>query len=139
MGSDQPTGTVERQRYSARLAKAWPLLVTTGGLHYGTPPSEAQLMADSLRDDFVRALERRAQPHDVGKRANDGRSPCRPRASSAWWWSRKRGMPRAVWSFEKAGFEVVAAPVGFGPRQRPASGGWMPEFKSIWQSGQLLN
>ena len=53
-GSDQPTGTgLERQRYAARLAKASGLpLLTTGGLHYGTPPSEAQLMADSLRDDF---------------------------------------------------------------------------------------
>jgi uncharacterized SAM-binding protein YcdF (DUF218 family) len=49
-------------------------------------------------------------------------------------------MPRSVWSFEKAGFEVVPAPVGFlgGDNARPL-GGWMPEFKSIWQSGQLMN
>jgi hypothetical protein len=49
-------------------------------------------------------------------------------------------MPRSVWSFEKAGFEVVPAPVGFLGRDnaRPL-GGWMPEFKSIWQSGQLIN
>ena len=50
-GSDQPTGVgLERQRYAARLAKAsgLPVLVT-GGLHYGAPPSEAQLMADSMQ------------------------------------------------------------------------------------------
>ena len=53
-GSDQPTAMgLERQRYAARLAKASGLpVLTTGGLHYGTPPSEAQMMADSLRDDF---------------------------------------------------------------------------------------
>ena len=53
-GSDQPTGIgLERQRYAARLAKASGLpVLTTGGLHYGSPPSEAQLMADSLHDDF---------------------------------------------------------------------------------------
>ncbi len=53
-GEDQPTGVgLERQRYAARLAKASGLpILTTGGLHYGTPPTEAKLMADSLRDDF---------------------------------------------------------------------------------------
>jgi uncharacterized SAM-binding protein YcdF (DUF218 family) len=49
-------------------------------------------------------------------------------------------MPRAVWSFEKAGFSVVPAPVGFlGQDNARPLGGWMPEFKSVWQSGQLLN
>jgi uncharacterized SAM-binding protein YcdF (DUF218 family) len=49
-------------------------------------------------------------------------------------------MQRSRWSFEQAGFEVVPAPVGFLGRDhaRPF-GGWLPENKSIWQSGQLLN
>ncbi|HCS06593.1 MAG TPA: hypothetical protein DIW67_05580, partial [Pseudomonas sp.] len=143
-GSDQPTGTgLERQRYAARLAKASGLpLVTTGGLHYGTPPSEAQLMADSLRDDFgvqVRWKEERSRT--TWENAQMTADLLLPQGikrvvvvTQAW------HMPRAVWSFEKAGFEVVAAPVGFLGRDnaRPL-GGWMPEFKSIWQSGQLLN
>ena len=43
-GEDQPTGVgLERQRYAARLAKASGLpILTTGGLHYGTPPTEAR-------------------------------------------------------------------------------------------------
>ena len=51
---DQPTGTaLERMRYAAQLAKASGLpVLTTGGLHYGTPPSEAQLMADRMKSDF---------------------------------------------------------------------------------------
>ena len=53
-GADQPTGVgLERERYAARLAKASGLpVLTSGGLHYGTPPTEARLMADSLHDDF---------------------------------------------------------------------------------------
>jgi len=49
-------------------------------------------------------------------------------------------MSRAMWSFEKAGFTVVPAPVGFFGRDnsRPV-GGWLPEFKAIWRSGQLIN
>lgn len=143
-GSDQPTGTgLERQRYAARLAKASGLpLVTTGGLHYGTPPSEAQLMADSLRDDFgvdVRWKEERSRT--TWENAQMTADLLLPQGikrvvvvTQAW------HMPRSVWSFEKAGFEVVPAPVGFLGRDnaRPL-GGWMPEFKSIWQSGQLLN
>ena len=53
-GTDQPTGVaLDRERYAARLAKASGLpLLTSGGLHYGTPPTEAALMAQSLADDF---------------------------------------------------------------------------------------
>ena len=49
-------------------------------------------------------------------------------------------MPRSRWCFEQAGFQVVAAPVGFmgGPNHRPL-GGWLPESKAVWQTGILLN
>jgi hypothetical protein len=73
-GADQPTGVgLERQRYAARLAKASGLpVLTSGGLHYGTPPSEAQLMAGSLHDDFgvaVRWKEAAAPPGKTRKSA----------------------------------------------------------------------
>ena len=50
-GTDQPTGVgLERERYAARLAKASGLpVLTSGGLHYGTPPSEAELMPAGSR------------------------------------------------------------------------------------------
>ena len=64
--SDQPTMIgLERLRYAARLAKASGLpVLATGGLDDGSLPSEAQLMADSLRDDFgvtVRWKEERSR------------------------------------------------------------------------------
>lgn len=143
-GSDQPTGIgLERQRYAARLAKASGLRVlTSGGLHYGTPPSEAELMAVSMQDDFgvtVRWKEERSRT--TWENAQMSAEILLPEGikrvvvvTQAW------HMPRAVWSFEKAGFSVVPAPVGFlGQDNARPLGGWMPEFKSVWQSGQLLN
>jgi uncharacterized SAM-binding protein YcdF (DUF218 family) len=143
-GADQPTGVgLERQRYAARLAKASGLpILTSGGLHYDTPPTEAKLMADSLRDDFgvtVRWQEGRSRT--TWENAQFSAQVLLPEGvkrvvvvTQAW------HMPRAVWSFRQAGFEVVPAPVGFlGVDNARPLGGWMPEFKSIWQSGQLLN
>ncbi|WP_411382209.1 YdcF family protein [Pseudomonas sp. MPB26] len=143
-GTDQPTGIgLERQRYAARLAKASGLpVLTTGGLHYGTPPSEAELMAVSMRDDFgvtVRWKEERSRT--TWENAQMSAEILLPQGikrvvvvTQAW------HMPRAVWSFEKAGFTVVPAPMGFlGVDNARPLGGWMPEFKSVWQSGQLIN
>ncbi len=143
-GTDQPTGIgLERQRYAARLAKASGLpVLTSGGLHYGTPPSEAQLMAVSMQDDFgvtVRWKEERSRT--TWENAQMSAEILFPLGikrvvvvTQAW------HMPRSRWSFEKAGFTVVPAPVGFlGEDNARPLGGWMPEFKSVWQSGQLLN
>jgi uncharacterized SAM-binding protein YcdF (DUF218 family) len=49
-------------------------------------------------------------------------------------------MPRARWCFERQGFAVVPAPMGFlgVPNARPW-GGWLPEAPAVWRSGQLLN
>jgi uncharacterized SAM-binding protein YcdF (DUF218 family) len=143
-GEDQPTGVgLERQRYAARLAKASGLpILTSGGLHYGTPPTEAKLMADSLRDDFgVTVRWQEGESRTTWENAKLSADILLPQGikrvvvvTQAW------HMPRSVWSFEQAGFEVVPAPVGFlGTDNARPFGGCLPEFKSIWQSGQLLN
>ncbi|ONH52681.1 Uncharacterized SAM-binding protein YcdF, DUF218 family [Pseudomonas cedrina] len=143
-GTDQPTGIgLERQRYAARLAKASGLpVLTTGGLHYGTPPSEAELMAVSMRDDFgvnVRWKEERSRT--TWENAQMSAEILLPEGvKRVVVVTHASHMPRAVWSFEKAGFTVVPAPVGFlGVDNARPLGGWLPEFKSIWQSGQLIN
>ena len=142
--ADQPTGiALERERYAARLAKASGLpILTTGGLHYGTPPSEARLMADSLREDFgvpVRWQEERSRTTwENGQFSAEVLLPEGIKrvvvVTQAW------HMPRAVWSFQQAGFAVVPAPMGFlGVDNARPFGGWLPEFKALWQSGQLMN
>lgn len=143
-GSDQPSLMgLERVRFAARLAKASGLpLLTSGGLHYGAPPSEAALMAEVLARDYglpVRwqeglsrtTWENAALTADLLKQAGITRVVL---VTQAW------HMPRSRWSFEQAGLQVVSAPMGFlgVPNGRPA-GGWLPESKAIWQNGLLLN
>lgn len=143
-GGEQPSAlALERTRYAARLAKATGLpVLTTGGLHFGRPPSEAALMAEVLREDLgvdVRWQEERSRT--TWENATETAALLKPEGirrvllvTQTW------HMPRSRWCFEQAGFEVVTAPVGFlgVPNGRPM-GGWLPEGKAFWQSTLLLN
>ena len=143
-GDDQPTATaLERMRFAARLAKASGLpVLTSGGLHFGTPPSEAQLMADRLREDFaVQVKWKEEASRTTWENAQLSAKVLQPLGiyrvvvvTQAW------HMQRSRLSFERAGFEVVPAPVGFlgGDHARPFAG-LLPESRAMWQSGQLLN
>lgn len=143
-GDDQPTATaLERMRFAARLAKASGLpVLTSGGLHYGTPPSEARLMADRLREDFAVEVKWQEQASrttwENARFTADMLQPLGIRrvvvVTQAW------HMQRSRWSFEQAGFDVVPAPMGFLGREhaRPFAG-LLPESRAMWQSGQLLN
>jgi len=99
-------------------------------------------MADSLRDDFgVTVRWQEGESRTTWENAEFSAKMLLPEGvkrivlvTQAW------HMPRAVWSYQQAGFEVVPAPVGFlGTDNARPFGGWLPEFKSIWQSGQLMN
>ncbi|MFN3768772.1 MAG: YdcF family protein [Ectopseudomonas guguanensis] len=143
-GADQPgLMALERLRYAARLARASGLpMAATGGLHYGQPPSEAALMADSMKRDYgleIRWLEE--QSRTTWENASLSAELLQPQGvrrvvlvTQAW------HMSRARWCFEQAGFEVITAPMGYlsAGYERPL-GGWLPESRAIWQSSQLLN
>ncbi len=128
-GADQPTGVgLERQRFAARLAKASGLpVLTSGGLHYGTPPSEAQMMADSLRDDFgvtVRWQEGRSRT--TWENARFSAKVLLPQGIKRVVLVTHAGhMPRAVWSFRKAGFEAGAGAGRVSGRRQCAATGWL--------------
>ncbi|MDI3368743.1 MULTISPECIES: YdcF family protein [Pseudomonas] len=143
-GSDQPTATaLERLRFAAQLAKASGLpVLTSGGLHYGTPPSEARLMADRLHEDFAVGVKWREEAsRTTWENAQFTAKVLQPLGirrvvvvTQAW------HMQRSRWSFEQAGFEVVPAPVGFlGQDHARPFGGLLPESRAMWQSGQLFN
>ena len=143
-GTDIPTGVaLERMRYAARLSKASGLpILTTGGRHYGEPPSEAAIMAESLQNDFgVEVRWQEGLSRTTWENATMTAAILQPLGikrvvlvTQGW------HMPRSRWSFEKVGFTVVAAPVGFlSADNARVFGGWLPESRAIWQSGQLLN
>jgi uncharacterized SAM-binding protein YcdF (DUF218 family) len=142
--ADQPSlMAMQRLRYAARLAKASDLpVLVTGGLHFGQPPSEAQLMADSLQQDFnISAHWIEGESRTTWENAQFSAKILHAQGirrvvlvTNAW------HMPRSRWSFEQFGFQVISAPVGFlgGPHGRPLNG-WLPESKAMWQNTALLN
>lgn len=142
--SDQPSlFTQQRLRYAARLARASQLpILVSGGLHFGEPPSEAQLAADSLARDFnLEAHWLEGSSRTTWENALHSARILQEQGihdivlvTDAW------HMPRARWSFEQFGFNVVSAPQGFWSRKhaRPALG-LLPESKAFWQNTQLLN
>ncbi|MNR22745.1 hypothetical protein D3C85_1397180 [compost metagenome] len=134
---------LERLRYAARLARASGLpLLTSGGLHFGEPPSEALIMADTLKRDY--GLDVRWQEGESRTTWENGQFTAKllqPQGiRRVLLVTQAAHMPRSRWCFERAGFEVVAAPMGYlgVPNGRPL-GGWLPESKSVWQNGMLLN
>ena len=133
----------ERVRYAARLARASGLpLLTTGGLHYGLPPSEAAIMADSLQRDHGLAVRWREEAsRTTWENAQDSARLLAPSAiKRVVLVTQASHMLRARWCFEQAGFSVVMAPVGFlGVANARPFGGWLPESRALWQSGLLLN
>ena len=143
-GSDQPSlFASQRLRYAARLHRAsgLPILVS-GGLHFGRPPSEARIMADSLAQDYgVPARWQEDSSRTTEENARHSAAMLQPLGiqkivlvTDAW------HMQRSVWSFEQAGFTVIPAPQGFySTRQHSPAGGWLPESRALWQNTQLLN
>lgn len=142
--SDQPSlMAMQRLRYGARLAKATNLpVLVSGGLHFGQPPSEAQIMADSLAEDFgITARWLEGESRTTWENALYTATILQAEGiqrvllvTDAW------HMPRSRWSYEQLGFSVTSAPVGFlsGANSRPLNG-WMPESKALWQNTALLN
>ena len=143
-GDDQPSASaIERLRYAARLHRAsgLPILIS-GGLHYGQPPSEAAMMAGVLQRDFnvpTRWQEERSRTTWENARFSAQLLKAQG-VNRVVLVTQAAHMPRARWCFERAGLQVVAAPLGFlgVPNERPL-GGWLPEGKALWQSTRLLN
>ena len=143
-GGDAPSLLAsERLRYAARLARASGLpLLTSGGLHYGAPPSEAAIMADSLQADYGLPVRwREESSRTTWENAQNTAQLLAPTGiKRVVLVTQAAHMLRARWCFERAGFSVVMAPVGFlGVANARPLGGWLPESKAVWENGMLLN
>jgi uncharacterized SAM-binding protein YcdF (DUF218 family) len=124
LGDTVGAGTLQRLRWGVRLHKLTGLpILTAGGKVPELSQSEADLMAETLQQDFaVRAHWLEAESLTTFENALRSREILAVEGISrillvthAW------HMPRAEFAFRRAGFEVVAAPTGF-QSPRPLSG-----------------
>ena len=114
MGEDYVTRlTLERLRYGARLHRASGLdLAVSGGVPLGMEHSEAELMQQTLQNDFgvpVRWIEDKSRNTAENARFSRQRFPF----DTVVLVTHAIHMPRAVRAFEDAGFKVIPAPMGF--------------------------
>ncbi|MEJ2630070.1 MAG: YdcF family protein [Acidihalobacter sp.] len=117
----------QRLRYAAWLARrtGLPILVSGGLSHDGKRASEAQLMQRSLQRDFrvkVRWLE--GDSANTWENARNSARILKPLGidrillvTQAW------SLPRAMWSFRKAGLTPLPAPAGY-MLPTPGTYGW---------------
>lgn len=107
---------LERLRYAAYLHRrtGLPVLVT-GGAPFGEQTPEALLMQESFEEDFQLrpkwAETRSGNTHENAVNSRQILAAAGVRriyvVTHAW------HMPRAIWAFVNAGFDVVPAPMGF--------------------------
>lgn len=133
-----------RLRYAARVQRAsgLPLLVT-GGMPLGGQRPEAELMAESLRDDFgvpVRWLESRSRT--TGENATFSAEILRPQGLRRIVLVSHAGhLPRAIALFEQEGFSVLPAPTQFTTEGEAYSAieRWTPQHDALGKSRAALH
>ena len=133
-----------RLRYAARIQRAsgLPILVT-GGLPLSGQRPEAELMAESLREDFgvpVRWLESASKT--TAENAEFTAALLQPLGiRQIVLVSHASHLPRAMKDFERAGFTVLAAPTEFTPEAGNYSliERWTPQSESLSNSRRALH
>ena len=115
-GDSVNRATLEHLRYGAHLHRltGLPILVS-GGAPYGEKSSEAELMKDSLTQDFrveVKWVENKsANTHENARYTKMMLAEAGVRR--VYLITHASHMPRAVWSFENQGINTIPAPTGF--------------------------
>lgn len=139
MGGLRPsTYTLERLRYSAWLHKKTelPILVSGGGYH-----PEAPLMKSVLAEDYgvpVKWVEDRSRTTwenaELSRALLNDRKTRYIVVTQAW------HMPRAVFSFERLGLDIVPAPTAHSSRNptKFRLGLWIPDTQSLAISERVM-
>ena len=133
-----------RLRYAARAQRqsGLPILVT-GGMPLSTQRPEAELMAESLREDFgvpVRWLEQASKT--TAENAELTAAILLPLGiRQVVLVSHASHLPRAVKNFERAGFSVLPAPTQFTTEAQAYSvvERWTPQHESLAHSRRALH
>jgi uncharacterized SAM-binding protein YcdF (DUF218 family) len=133
--------TLERVRYSARVAKATNLpVLVSGGRLAGAKQSEARLMSDALEQEYgvpVRWREGRSRnTHENAQRSavllkGDGVTRVVLVAHAI-------DIPRAAAEFAAAGIEVIPAATGLPSAHTATAWDWLPSIYALQDSRDAL-
>ncbi|RRJ83577.1 YdcF family protein [Aestuariirhabdus litorea] len=144
-GRDRPSVlATERLLYAAFLARRSGLeLLVTGGVVEGwEEESEAQLMTRLLQQELgVRVLWQEGASRTTHENAINSRALLPDSIQRIALVTHALHMPRARRAFERAGFEVIPAPLGYhrlNPAQ-PALLHWLPSVRSLLLSRDALH
>ncbi|MDD5126411.1 YdcF family protein, partial [Methylovulum sp.] len=109
--------TLLRLRYAAKLARdtGLPVLVSGGKVFQEEYPPEAQLMAEVLQNEFhIPVKWQEPSSRNTAENARFSRQLLQTQAmDKILLVTQAFHIPRAVWSFQNAGFQVLAAPTAF--------------------------
>ena len=136
--------TLERLRYAARLQRATRLpILVSGGAPFGETTPEAMLMRATLKRDF------NSKPRWIETKSNNTFENAQlsfailsvSRKTRIYLVTHAWHMPRALWSFKRAGFDVTPAPMGFTTINREDRGplGYLPTAHGLGYSSLALN
>jgi uncharacterized SAM-binding protein YcdF (DUF218 family) len=138
-GRDSPSEvSLERLQYAADLERASGLpLVISGGSVQGEPDAEAAIMADVLRTTF--GIDREILSETRSRNTAENALFTKELLDAHGWHrvllvTHARHMPRSIAVFEKAGIEVIPAPLRFEARYRDTPwllGDWLPEARAL--------
>lgn len=141
---DVSSSTLERLRYAAQLHRQTRLpILASGGALFDEAISEAALMQTTLRRDFQvgaqwiesksrNTFENGQLSYAILHAAGITRIYL---VTHAW------HMPRSLWSFRRAGFDVIPAPMGFTTldRSERAALGYLPSASGLLRSSIAIH
>jgi uncharacterized SAM-binding protein YcdF (DUF218 family) len=135
-GDTASTMALERLRYAAYLHRqtGLPILVSGGTVFSGVKP-EAELLNDALRDVFnLEASWLEDRGRNTWENARYSRAMLEPPGiERIILVTHAFHMPRAVYAFETAGFQVTPAPTAFSTRESAGSSwlDWIPSASAL--------
>lgn len=133
--------TLERVRYGARVARETTLpVLVTGGRLFGATRSEAQLMAEALRDEYgVEVRWQEGASRNTHENAQfSGRVLRDAGVSQVVLVAHAIDMPRAMAEFAEAGITTIPAATGLASGGELAVGDFLPSIGALAASRDAL-
>ena len=134
--------TLQRVRYAAFLhRRIGKTLIVSGGRIEPEQTSEADVMRRVLTDEFgIRDVRTEERSRTTRENAQFSAELLLPQGiQSIYLVTDARHMPRAQWSFEKAGFEVIPSATGYTPARNTNVRDFLPSAGALLDSSMVIH